>query len=357
MPEVRWGLIASPDDGRCRGFCAALKSCGAGEPLLLPWTAVAADPVAAAARLAACAIIRLDSPGADPAAWFALGVAPAPCGGWQPGRRRAAALAMVMAALQRALPSARWLNHPQDLLLLLDKRACHERLAAAGLPLPPQLPGVADAADLRTGLGAARWPAAFIKPRWGSSGAGIIAFRCQERSGHRQECALTTMAGTPEAPVLGKRLRRLRDPGLITAWLDRILADGAVVERWIPKLGTSRGPVDLRVVVVSGAARQRIARVGSGPITNLHLGGRRLPMQELYAGRAEQEAAALALAERAAAVFPRSTVIGADLLLDTAWQPWIGELNGWGDLLPGLEDRGEDTFTAAIRAVQRQEDG
>ena len=129
------------------------------------------------------------------------------------------------------------------------------------------------------------------------------------------------------------------------------LAD--VVERWIPKLSVAGGPVDLRFVAIAGRLRHRIARVGHGPITNLHLDARRFDADQLLEqATPARRLSVLATATAVAKTFPRSWYLGIDLLLTHEFRHClVCEVNAWGDLLPALTHEGEDTFTAEIRSI------
>jgi hypothetical protein len=58
--------------------------------------------------------------------------------------------------------------------------------------------------------------------------------------------------------------------------------------------------------------------------------------------------------ERAAAVFPRSLLLGVDLLIAPDYRGLaVLEANAFGGLLPGVLCEGEDTYEAEVRAVLR----
>lgn len=69
-------------------------------------------------------------------------------------------------ALVRELGDAPLVNPEKAVALCRDKAACHDLLAAAGVPVPDQV-----AADLPRALDA--WGAAFLKPRHGAFGRGV----------------------------------------------------------------------------------------------------------------------------------------------------------------------------------------
>ncbi|RST19745.1 hypothetical protein EF908_31600, partial [Streptomyces sp. WAC04770] len=67
---------------------------------------------------------------------------------------------------------------------------------------------------------------------------------------------------------------------------------------------------------------------------------------------------ALAMCERAAACFPGTLCVGVDLLPAAGWRRFaVGEVNAFGDLLPGLTGlpgsgaEGLDTYAAQVAAV------
>ncbi|KOG89835.1 hypothetical protein ADK38_12075 [Streptomyces varsoviensis] len=98
-------------------------------------------------------------------------------------------------------------------------------------------------------------------------------------------------------------------------------------------------------------------------MTNLHLGGAR---GDLAAARAAAEAAGtawpevLGRCEAAAACFPGTLCVGVDLLPGSGWRRFaVGEVNAFGDLLPGLTGlagsgaESLDTYGAQVAAVLR----
>jgi len=124
------------------------------------------------------------------------------------------------------------------------------------------------------------------------------------------------------------------------------------VEQWLPKAGLAGRTFDLRVVVIRGQVRHTVVRTSRGPLTNLHLGNRRGDLESLLAQwPAERREVAWQSCQAAAAAFPRSLYFGVDLALSPGLaRHAILELNAFGDLLPGIIDRGDDTYSAELRA-------
>jgi hypothetical protein len=357
---------------------AALARLGRPPARVVPWLEVARGE---ALDLSAD-VVRLESAGGDlqvHRALLALGAPDAPPeAGAQAWRRpigldggerlsAAAALALpedgsglryaaqrhrgLLRALGRvadALPDgARCLTPPGDVAALCDKAATWERLRAAGLPVAPRLAAGSPEA-LEASMAAAGVTRAFIKPRWGSSAAGVAAW-------DRGAGALTTsLRFDGEVPFSSLRLARLEAPTAIGRALRWICSEGAHAEAWLPKETLDDREFDLRVVVIAGRARHTVARVArhGKPMTNLHLGNDR---GDLAAARARvgpaRWAETLALCEAAAAAFPRSHCVGADVAIVPGRGPVLIELNAFGDLLPGVLHQGQDTYEAQLTAL------
>lgn len=210
----------------------------------------------------------------------------------------------------------RWLNPVEEILRMCDKWAGREALAAAGVDVPPTLGRVASYAHLRDLLDAHDCDRVFVKARYGSAAAGVVAYR---RHRDDRELAWTTaeVVETGGHMQLFNRLspQRCTDLARIAALIDALAAQDCYAEAWIPK---PRAPgfadccFDLRVIAFAGMPRQRMARIAAAPMTNLHLGNRRADPQSLLGEDAWAQVDATVRA--AARVFPRSTMIGFDVI-------------------------------------------
>lgn len=86
-------------------------------------------------------------------------------------------------------------------------------------------------------------------------------------------------------------------------------------------------------------------------MTNLHLGNRRGDLNEVRASLGDAFVEDCRhLAQEAAACFPESLYAGVDVIAPVKGKPVICEINAFGDLLPGIEHRGESTYEAIVRA-------
>src|SRR4051794_10041169 len=134
---MRLTVVANPDNRRFALFAAAVRAAGWADPAVVPWRDVAAG---APVRIEAGSWVRIESPGEDGEVDRLLRGAAEPAahgeivgaGGWYRGLAR---------ALERiAATGAVLLNDPAEILTLFDKRRCHARLTAAGVPVPAGLP-------------------------------------------------------------------------------------------------------------------------------------------------------------------------------------------------------------------------
>ena len=226
-----------------------------------------------------------------------------------------------------------FLNRPEDIRALLDKRECKRRLAEAGIPVTEELDDVDQAELLLDAMEHHRIYQVFIKPVCGSGAAGAAAFRWQPRSGRMilYTCAM-------EHPETGrlvntKRLRRFTDRKQVLSVIGRLLKLGCIIERWYAKAEHSGFSYDLRAVVQDGRMDFILARLSSGPITNLHLNNHPLKGDALgLPCHVMEDVEQLCI--RAAKCYPGLRSAGIDVLLEKgSLRPRIIELNGQGDLI------------------------
>ncbi|MFJ4982220.1 STM4014 family protein [Streptomyces sp. NPDC088732] len=354
---VRFAVVGNPENRRTSLFADAVRAARHPAPRVLAWREV----LGGGYGFEPGEFVRIDSPGenADVDRLLRGAGDPARVEGsalWY--RRFTAAVREVADAARRAgaVPSA----DPEDVAVMFDKRRCHARLAAAGVPVPPALTGpVGGWDDLRDGLRDAGVPRAFVKAAHGSSASGVVALAV---AGPGRVRATTSVETTDDGRLFNSlRVRHYTTEPQVAALVDALAPDGLHVERWLPKASLGGRAADLRVVVVAGRATHAVVRTSRHPMTNLHLGGSR---GDLGAARAAIRAAggalddALRLAERAAACFPGTLCVGVDVLPATGWRRFaVGEVNAFGDLLPRLTGlpgsgaEGLDTYAAQVAAV------
>ena len=228
-------------------------------------------------------------------------------------------------------------------------------MLAHGVAVPESLIGITGYDDLITRMKTLGWNRIFVKLATGSSASGVVAIHLSS-TGVR---ALTSM----EMSGSGQRARFYNNLKLHCYTRERQVASvvnflcdaGAHIERWLPKAALGQRNFDLRLLVIAGRPMHCVVRTSRSPITNLHLGNERGDF-ELLRKRMPPGAWAKvqALARQTAAVFPRSHMLGLDILLQPGFRlPTVLEVNAFGDLLPGVLYRNRDSYTAQVSSLPR----
>jgi hypothetical protein len=339
---------------RTQGLRAALARQGLPPPRVFDYASVLASPDDFLDAAAHATAVKLDSPGGDDevhAAFVRRGVSLAD--GARPSPRahgelvdahlRFLGFADLLQSLARALPAARWLNAPGDILRMCDKWRCQQALEAADVDTPLPLGLIEGYDDLQARLDATGHDRVFVKARHGSSAAGVVAYR-RHRDGRAMACTTAEVRHVEGRTRLFNRLdvQRYTHADGIAPLIDALARQGAYVEAWVakPRASTVHAEhFDLRVLASSGEARQRVARLSDGPMTNLHLGNRRDRVERLL------DAAAIARVERAvrtaSAAFADSRCIGFDLI-PLRDRCMFLEANAFGDDLQDTTWQGHD---------------
>jgi glutathione synthase/RimK-type ligase-like ATP-grasp enzyme len=273
---------------------------------------------------------------------------------WYLGFR--AALDQIEVQLADCPPHQR-MNHAPDVAVMFDKPACHALLLRQGISVPRSLGSVESYEALLEAMAQSRCSRVFVKLAHGSSASGVVAYR---RQGDGRQQAITTVEMAPtggETRLYNtRRICAYDDPRQIAALIDALCRHRVHVEEWIPKAGHAGQVFDLRIVVIGGKVRHCAARLSHSPMTNLHLLNQRDTSEELL-GRipvSTWEAVRQSCLE-AMRCFPSSLYAGLDVLIDPSFRRHaILEINAFGDLLPGVLHRGQDTYVAEIEAMQER---
>ncbi|MFD6394468.1 STM4014 family protein [Nocardia sp. NPDC060259] len=346
---MRWVVVGNAENRRVRLFTEAALADGYSAPRVVEWLSVLTDD---GHDFTDDEIVRLDSPGENPAVDALLRGVNEPTRVEGSARWYTGFLAAV-----GSLRGGHRLDDPADLAVLFDKRRCHARLAEAGVPVPPSPAGpLRGWPDVRARMREAGMARVFVKLAHGSSASGVLAI--ESTASGRWQATTSVEVSVNGALHNSLRVRRYREEREIAAIVDRLAPDGLHLERWIPKATTGGRTADLRVVVIAGRASHVVVRTSKGPLTNLHLGGARGDLAAVRAAAGEHWAEAMEICERAAACFPATLCVGVDLLPGLGWRRFtVGEVNAFGDLLPGLTGlagtpaEGMDTYTAQLTAA------
>lgn len=355
---MQLGLITNPELRRAAFVRAALQGAGLPPAIEVSWEQMLADAESLHV-LSACDRIRVDSFGENPrvhAALIALGGAPgARLEFGELGYLKEAHIGWrcLLQQLERlAVSPSVWLSQPTHIATMFDKWASHLDFVDAGIERPTSrlLP-------TRCGEFLAELPAKgrlFLKPLNGSSASGVCALRWNEV---RMQLTAPIELVREEGGVRLFNSLRIRSYGKaadICAILDAMLPAGMIGEEWLPKARINGLEFDLRVLVIGGEARHVVVRQSRHPMTNLHLGNKRGELSSFVREFGEAAlGACLELAEQAMGCFPETLYAGVDVLFGKDRRPRVLEINAFGDLLPGVLHRGEDTATAIVRAAAK----
>lgn len=357
MPATPWLLIGPRGSRRIDGLQQALRARGLADAQVLDYASLLDEPARALEAIARApqALVKIESPGEAPAlhaalierGWRRLGE-PGP----KPHELEHGELAHqhywyagFSELLQRLPTDAHYLNPPDDIAGMSDKLACQQRFQAHSVAIPPLFGAIDGYDDLRERLREHACSQVFIKARYGSSGAGVLAYR---RNRQGREALYGSAEPVEQAGRLrvfnSLRPRRCTDSRQIAALIDAVAAQGAYLERWIAKPrapDAAGGHYDLRVIALDGQARQRIARTSRSPLTNLHLGNRRFAPEQWLDDEAMRTLETAT--EHAAQAFARSRMIGFDLIVRDG-RGWVLEANAFGDLLLNLHWQGRTPY-------------
>lgn len=355
-------VIAHPGHRRIGFLQEALLAAGLPAAEVLAWSDVLGQPGLLTQRVARepGAWIKIESPGEDAATTLQLIQ-----NGWRALQRSGpepqsfehgelawrdcwyAGFVGSLATLAHATHGvqARWLNAPGDIALMGDKLACQQHLLEAGIEVPHLLGAVSSYDELREMLREHDMDRVYLKARYGSSAAGVVAY---QRNHLGQEIAFSTAyceSGLATSRVFNRLLpTRLTNRRSIANLIDVLAKQGTYVEQWVPKPrvpGSREEHYDVRMVVCAGRARQRVARISRGPLTNLHLGNRRAPADPWLT--AEEIAAMEDAALSVASGFPDSHVVALDMI-PRGNRSFVLEVNAFGDLLPGALCANSSTY-------------
>ena len=178
----------------------------------------------------------------------------------------------------------------------------------------------------------------FVKLACGSAASGVVAYQVNPRTG--AEIATTTVGmETSQGRTLfyneGK-LQRYTNPQEIRTLLDWLCAEGAQIERWMPKATLDQRAYDIRQLVMVGQVGHTVMRLSRSPITNLHLRNERMLPAE--AGLNELH---LSMIQKAAQntmlTFPNSWSAGIDVMLTSGMEPraYVLDVNPFGTCYTG----------------------
>lgn len=230
------------------------------------------------------------------------------------------------------LKGVHYLNAPNAIWETLDKVLCKKRLVDKGIAVTDMIEGKASDYDAFSSMLAEQGICdVFIKPRYGSGAAGVMAYRRHPKL--HQEIIYTSARLDGDGKLCNtKKMYKITDKDRIRSMLDQLLQQPVLVEKWIRKARHKGLSFDLRVVFQYGSMDFIVARGSKTPITNLHLTDGAFHVTEL--GLSENQMGKIeTLCRDAAGCFPGLNIAGIDVLMTPSGQFKIIEVNGQGDLI------------------------
>lgn len=349
-------VLGVDGDERVAGFDAALRGAGLPAARVLDWRRFLADPEGTLPPLfpEGTGMLRIESPGGCADVHRALEEAVLDdvdgLASEEPAHAcRIVSQAFVVAGLVAAARTAHALapagvtrlNDPDAIALFYDKRSCHAFMQARGFPVPRALPPVRGFDELVAAMRARHIGRVFVKPRWGSGAAGVVALALREHG--LVAYAAAESRGT--ALYATRKVRRL-EGAAAAALVDAVLGQEAHVEQWAPKAAIDGHACDLRILAVDGDVAHAVLRASPHAITNLDLGARRAA-PELLAGKVAPAVwqAMLDDCRRFAALFPKAFHVAFDVAILAGLRRHVFfEVNAFGDLLRRVRHQGLDPY-------------
>lgn len=354
--NIQLGLIGNPENRRISMFRDAAVKMGYKEPVCVSWENLLDDFSKLDCLSSMADIVRIDSPGENERVSAKLiqnggNINNAGLAYGQIGFLREYQQGFNQLLHKMSQTSIVFMNSPADIRIMFDKWKCHQRFVLSNLPRPAAQLAPLSANDFRDQMRQQANGRVFLKPLHGSSASGVCALRWSD-------CRMQMFAPVRIKHEDGEtnlynslRVYTYTSTMDIDTILSNLLPQGMICEQWIPKASIEGGTVDLRILVINKQARHWVVRQSNSPMTNLHLGNNRSDPElfhRTFGDGTLQEC--FTLAENAAACFPDSLYAGVDILADTKGNPYIGEINAFGDLLPGLCHCGESCYEAILNS-------
>lgn len=225
-----------------------------------------------------------------------------------------------------------FLNEPNAILNVLNKKVCKKILLNNNIATTPMLDdNITDIKGLRKLLLDKKVRNVFIKPKYGSGAAGIIAYRINFKK--NEEIIYTSIKNYNGKWVNTKKIEKISGREKIEEIVNFVLYNEHIIEKWIPKSKLKDISYDLRVVYQFGKIVFMVARGSKSPVTNLHLNNQAISIEDLNLSQ-ETIYKISNLCERAMKCFKGLNYAGIDILLKGRnLEPIIIEINGQGDLI------------------------
>lgn len=260
----------------------------------------------------------------------------------------------------------RLLNSPDSIQLMFDKWSCQQILKKKKIPVPELLGKIDSFQELQELLEKNSVSRVFLKPFYGSSASGVVAFRSSRVSNSKpselpsklsaRTSVLLKKEGSEYRLLNSLKMQAYQSVYDIEKIVDALARDGLYVEKWLPKERGESGVIDFRVLVINGKAKHLVVRESDSPITNLHLGNKRADLTATKGRLGESVWEQIqTTAESAVSAIDGVFYAGVDLLVKANTEEvFVLEVNAFGDLLPNLLCEGLGCYeTIVLEALNK----
>lgn len=222
-----------------------------------------------------------------------------------------------------------YLNHPQAIQYVFDKYQTQLLLQQNGVQVPLQLGKAIQVEQILYQMKQHKITQVFLKPCSGSSASGVMAFRY---GGPQRQVLYTTIKKQKGEFFNSLVVQQYTKPQEIEEFINKMATQDLMIEQWVPKWQHQGLSIDFRVVVMNEEVVFILPRGSKSMMTNLHLGNQKMILSEL--GLPETVIDKIKdTAIKAMACFPTLGYAGVDILLDRQLQPYVLEINAFGDML------------------------
>lgn len=231
------------------------------------------------------------------------------------------------------IPDCYFLNSPSAIISTLDKKKCKHILDKNNISNTPKISFNLNTIEkLDEFLLDLKIYNVFLKPNWGSGAAGVMSYRISPKT--QKKILETSLHNEGSKFINTKKIQKIFNPYLIKKYIEFLLNEDFILERWIPKAKYKNISYDLRAVFQFDSLDFIVARGSNhSSITNLHLNNSAIDISEI--GLSNQEINKIInLGKKSLKTFKGLNSVGMDILVKPNHnQPMIIELNSQGDLL------------------------
>ncbi|MBL4658965.1 MAG: STM4014 family protein [Alcanivoracaceae bacterium] len=255
-----------------------------------------------------------------------------------------------------AIKNIKFMNSPNAIALMFDKLNCQKHLSNNSIRVPENYGQIESYDHLQTLVMKHKVGRLFIKPFYGSSASGVMAY--QTNSSGRESIVSSIELVTSESSnrlYNNLKIRRYNNKQDIKSIINLMAENRIYCEAWIPKKSVNGMVSDIRVLVINNKACHFVLRKSKSPITNTHLGNVKADINDAIVNWGQNLVDKIKnIAEDAAKTFPDSFYCGVDIAVSNANKAYILEVNAFGDLLLDNYHEGLNTYEMELKEWQNK---